>query len=950
MDATTSWMFRHALVAHTSDSSLYKAKKMLVGGKGTPPPGYGAVPGSRAGGYRKRVGGKWQYWYPELKHTPKEIAAVFGDDTPDAKIAALITDAIRVLSRPEEVAKRLWRGAKDTIAEFPTALHAIAKLSRQERLSRNEAVALLSVVAMIGTGAVLGVTLGAAVGAKGVAAKFATHTAMLAIHERANEAYTGVATASFSENVFTYGADILHIIKAGTPASVEPVDDEEAIDFITTVLTSMKKVLSTATPKTYKSFSPTEKSMRNGRYADLLSKAKGDQKAGHKYKSRRPKSGGGYDYDYGDGKGYGKKKAPSKLPGAYSELHPEAVSLVEMKRDSKSGYKYNEWQRVGGVWAPKTIPHGVSRFYNDEYRAKVVAALATDSPYAVFRTGVDPNAPKEQTPFSKAKGDQRAGHKYRSRKPDGKGGWLYDYGDGHEKPKGKDKAPEQTSWQKKTIETARGNVASMFSIDAKDLSVVLDLGHDAYLLQDSGGYYFVGDSDSANSAEVEEDKSSDTRRIRWTGKKFVRFEKSMRNGRYADLLSKAKGDQRAGHKYRSRKPDGKGGWAYDYADSPKGPKGPKGGGTTPVDIERAKAALNELANGVDIESDAHSYITDAFQNLHQAINSMPYREDQLAAAALEANKTRKTADERKEPTGRGTTPADIERAKAALTKLANGLDTENAEHADSDSYITDAVRDLHQAMEDIMYREATKGTSSHPAYRRDTQKSMRNGRYTDLLSKAKGDQRASHKYRSRKPDGKGGWTYDYDDTYFQADRTGKSDAETQTTRVSEDTQAIRDEYAETANKIERGIKRGEGSPVPMSERLYEAAEYRAASEVVEASASLEDNHKLIDAALRLAGHTPKRDIARDSAAREQVAAESKIEIDDTYFQADKPRERRSRISMDRVDRHPLMVRSRERREPASKFRSDGSKARETVWGKSLLYADLLSTSKDGEKL
>ena len=37
--------------------------------------------------------------------------------------------------------------------------------------------------------------------------------------------------------------------------------------------------------------------------------------------------------------------------------------------------------------------------------------------------------------FAKAKGDQRSGHKYKSRKADGKGGWLYDYGKGFEKPK-----------------------------------------------------------------------------------------------------------------------------------------------------------------------------------------------------------------------------------------------------------------------------------------------------------------------------------------------------------------------------------------------------------------------------------------------------------------------------------------------------------------------------------
>ena len=35
----------------------------------------------------------------------------------------------------------------------------------------------------------------------------------------------------------------------------------------------------------------------------------------------------------------------------------------------------------------------------------------------------------------KAKGDQKSGHKYKSRKPDGKGGWNYDYGSEKQKQK-----------------------------------------------------------------------------------------------------------------------------------------------------------------------------------------------------------------------------------------------------------------------------------------------------------------------------------------------------------------------------------------------------------------------------------------------------------------------------------------------------------------------------------
>jgi len=53
--------------------------------KSGPPAGYAAVPNSKHGGYRKRVGGKWQYWYPEGKGPKrkakkgKERTFVYGD-------------------------------------------------------------------------------------------------------------------------------------------------------------------------------------------------------------------------------------------------------------------------------------------------------------------------------------------------------------------------------------------------------------------------------------------------------------------------------------------------------------------------------------------------------------------------------------------------------------------------------------------------------------------------------------------------------------------------------------------------------------------------------------------------------------------------------------------------------------------------------------------------------
>ena len=59
-------------------------------------------------------------------------------------------------------------------------------------------------------------------------------------------------------------------------------------------------------------------------------------------------------------------------------------------------------------------------------------------------------------------------------------------------------------------------------------------------------------------------------------------------------LSKAKGDMRAGHKYKSRRADGKGGWIYDYGD--KGASGKQDQGTA----DNAHAAASQASGGEGI--------------------------------------------------------------------------------------------------------------------------------------------------------------------------------------------------------------------------------------------------------------------------------------------------------------------------------------------------------------
>jgi len=232
----------------------------------------------------------------------------------------------------------------------------------------------------------------------------------------------------------------------------------------------------------------------------------------------------------------------------------------------------------------------------------------------------------------KAKGDQKSSHKYKSRKPDGKGGWLYDYGKGFEKPKGEDKAwsryasPEdiQSAYASLKLQAYTGPFTieqSTDGITGQKKFVLTD--RDASILT-TGGMFMdsramsahghkrimfatkekalkfrkqalnaglsqprtVAESDSLH-AEVRayvEKHNEDMKMSITTQEKRMRLNFSQ--------LIKAKGDQKAGHKYKSRKPDGKGAWLYDYGDG-KGYRSAKDGAPAPAHAGKTDAKGNQ---------------------------------------------------------------------------------------------------------------------------------------------------------------------------------------------------------------------------------------------------------------------------------------------------------------------------------------------------------------------
>lgn len=63
--------------------------------KGNPPPGFSPIPGGRKGGFRKRVGVSWQYWYPNSSGSKPSSAREPEMDTKTLAIRADFEKAIR---------------------------------------------------------------------------------------------------------------------------------------------------------------------------------------------------------------------------------------------------------------------------------------------------------------------------------------------------------------------------------------------------------------------------------------------------------------------------------------------------------------------------------------------------------------------------------------------------------------------------------------------------------------------------------------------------------------------------------------------------------------------------------------------------------------------------------------------------------------------------------------
>ena len=263
---------------------LYKRLKVQSGA----PEGYTPIPGSRAGGYRRRKGSGWEYWYPKLGGASAGEARALGDETSPVKLKRAAQDALRVLGNPDAVADRVFHAIKHTAHEFPETLTALGKLARGQSPTRNEIQAVVSVTTMIGSAAFMGVKYSSPVAAAaGFGAKFATHVAMQALHSHANTAYTGYAGATFAEKVLVYGPKMLMGEDAPSREPIE-MDEAAAKDYIRTIVHGMKAEL--------ERMAKMEKSA--GVFTELVKARKGERKAGAKYLSRKPDGRGGFTYKY----------------------------------------------------------------------------------------------------------------------------------------------------------------------------------------------------------------------------------------------------------------------------------------------------------------------------------------------------------------------------------------------------------------------------------------------------------------------------------------------------------------------------------------------------------------------------------------------------------------------------------------------------------------------------
>ncbi len=208
---------------------------------------------------------------------------------------------------------------------------------------------------------------------------------------------------------------------------------------------------------------------------------------------------------------------------------------------------------------------------------------------------------------------------------------------------------------------------------------------------------------------------------------------------FSDILSKAKGDQKVGHKYKSRKPDGKGGWTYDYGDSPK---------------EGTSKPLNEKQKAY-----AAAHKSGDFGARIAAARGLDEVEKE---AALQSVETKKETEARHgkyaEYARQDKETAEKEAGDKLQRKEERASKRQWAKEMKSGGYSAEYIKEYQRKKASPNRHRITMENTKQMA-----KKSIRTDRYSDILSKAKGDQKAGHKYKSRKPDGKGSWMYDYGD-------------------------------------------------------------------------------------------------------------------------------------------------------------------------------------------
>jgi hypothetical protein len=258
---------------------------------------------------------------------------------------------------------------------------------------------------------------------------------------------------------------------------------------------------------------------------------------------------------------------------------------------------------------------------------------------------------------------------------------------------------------------------------------------------------------------------------------------------FTDIL-KAKGDQKAGHKYKSRKPDGKGGWLYDYGkgkpDAPDGPRQPwshqEQAATDKQDWANAAQELLD-ANTGKTQDDFHyrammrAWVSgDMGQTAHlrNTFKGSKRADEDLVERVGQGSRAKPLVQTDRIFSGGSMPPADpgnywgkslTTKKEGTMKPTFSQLLKANGKHGEySDDGPKHEGKSCKQAHPDVDHKawaasqkKAKEEDGSEPA-----EKSLRVDSWSSLV-KAKGDQKAGHKYKSRKPDGKGGWDYDYGD-------------------------------------------------------------------------------------------------------------------------------------------------------------------------------------------